>query len=762
MIKIKKRYIIERDKMNRPKISVILPIYNVEPYLEECLDSLLDQTMIDDIEVIMVDDGSLDDSRYTIERYALDYDNFHAYHKENEGSGIARNYGLERANGEYIHFCDPDDYIKPDFYERIYEFAKSSPNADFVFVNSSRFGNWHIWEGILYKTTFENIEGPIDSANIRENTNLVWDTGVWNKLIKKEFLMEKNIRFPNENIVSQDLVFTIKLHCLANEIAANPNIYYYWRARQSKDSVTQQKGKIKSFTDRLRVIELIREFFKENNIEEEILNAEYDKWLNHDLKDYIKRIKEYPEEYHKEKLSEVKKLLKDVPESIKENLNSYKQIIYRMIENDDYEGLLSFSYLENDLKKNPNLFELAGEEYKQYVNLVRDGQMEELEAQKEDIDSNDEEILIDFSSYLPFVDGEDFTITAAVVDDEGNEYPIIVEDIGEESEEDEEMSLNETGQLEDYSIERNQRAIVPLKIIKNLHHSRIKIRYENEILSKETFVKNNRRTTYVFEDYDVDIGIGTQKYLYIDVRYKNKNNVRIHDIIEDDSKFILVGSCQEKVESLKIQNLVCFSESHFPIQYLSRDEIINRFNYDSNDDEVDEGEVDEIRINADSVEYEHAFIVNLPFKDLFDAVIKKWEIGTAEFIDHITLSKNYYFYTSTHKMQIRNLRKKIVLEIFLIENAAEMHDMKEENVEMNEDMRELKKENRKLKKERESLKKGSEKLKEKNKELNRENKKLKDRNKRLNELNERQKIVISNYKNRKTVKIVDNIKHAID
>jgi glycosyltransferase involved in cell wall biosynthesis len=78
--------------MNRPKISVILPIYNVEPYIEECLDSILNQTMIDDLEVIMVDDGSSDDSRYTIERYALDHDNFHAYHKENEGSGIARNY----------------------------------------------------------------------------------------------------------------------------------------------------------------------------------------------------------------------------------------------------------------------------------------------------------------------------------------------------------------------------------------------------------------------------------------------------------------------------------------------------------------------------------------------------------------------------------------------------------------------------------------------------------------------------------------------
>ena len=736
--------------MNRPKISVILPIYNVEPYIEECLDSILNQTMIDDIEVIMVDDGSSDDSRYAIERYAMDYDNFHAYHKENEGSGIARNYGLEKANGEYIHFCDPDDYIKPDFYEMMYEFAKSSPNADFVVGNSSRFGNWHIWESILYKTTFENLDEVIESTNIRENTNFVWDTGVWNKLIKKEFLMERNIRFPNENIVSQDLVFTIKLHCLANEIAVNPDIYYYWRLRQSKDSVTQQKGRIKSFTDRLRAIGLIREFFRENNIEEEILNAEYDKWLNHDLKEYMKRINEYPKEYHEEKLSEVKNILKDIPESIKENLNSYKRIIYRMVENDDYDGLLSFSYLENDLKKNPNLFELAGEDYQQYVNLERDGQMEELQAQREDIDSNDEEILIDFSSYLPFVDGDDFTITAAVVDDEGNEYQIINEDIVED-EVNGELAEDETVEP-DYSIERYQRVAVPLKIIKNLKHSRIKIKYESESISKETFLNNNRRATYVFEDYDVDIGIGTQKELYIDVRYKNKNNVRIHDIIEDDSKFILIGSSQEKVENLKIQNLVCFNERHFPIQYLSLDEIINEFYNDSIEDGSNEGEEsDEIRINGDVVEYEHTFIAAIPFKELFDAVIKKWEIGTAEFIDHISLSKNYYFYTSTHKTQIRNLRKKIVLEMFLIDYIAEMHEMKEENLKIIRTDRELKKKNRKLKKENKTLKTVKKNLTEENKQLNKANKKL-------NEQSEKQKELINDYKNRKVIKIVDHLK----
>ena len=81
--------------MSNPKISVIVPVYNVEDYLEDALDSIVNQTF-NDIEVLMIDDGSTDNSRYIIEKYALDYDNFYAFHKENEGLPITRNYGLIR------------------------------------------------------------------------------------------------------------------------------------------------------------------------------------------------------------------------------------------------------------------------------------------------------------------------------------------------------------------------------------------------------------------------------------------------------------------------------------------------------------------------------------------------------------------------------------------------------------------------------------------------------------------------------------------
>ena len=102
-----------------PKISVIMPVFNVEDYLEEALDCILNQTFIENMEVLMIDDGSTDNSRYIVEKYALDHDNFHAFHKENEGAAPTRNLGIEMAKGDYINFFDADDYLTDDWYERL-------------------------------------------------------------------------------------------------------------------------------------------------------------------------------------------------------------------------------------------------------------------------------------------------------------------------------------------------------------------------------------------------------------------------------------------------------------------------------------------------------------------------------------------------------------------------------------------------------------------------------------------------------------------
>ena len=177
--------------MIQPKISVIIPVYNTGDYLEETLMSLLNQTMIDDIEVLMIDDGSTDDSRYIIEKYALDYDNFHAYHKENEGQGVARNYALKFAKGEYIHFFDSDDYLPPNAYETLYGHALKNRD-DMVIFNVSYFSFYNNWENLLFKNCYNKLSENIYSTRLTDYLDMLWDTITCNKLYKKEFL-EKNL-----------------------------------------------------------------------------------------------------------------------------------------------------------------------------------------------------------------------------------------------------------------------------------------------------------------------------------------------------------------------------------------------------------------------------------------------------------------------------------------------------------------------------------------------------------------------------------------
>ncbi|KGP76772.1 hypothetical protein JT05_02885, partial [Desulfosporosinus sp. Tol-M] len=108
-----------------PKISIILPVYNVAPYLRECLDSIQEQTY-KDFETILIDDGSTDGSGQICDWYDSKYKRFKVIHKSNGGVSSARNMGLDMAQGEYIGFIDPDDFISPDFYELLLDTLESS------------------------------------------------------------------------------------------------------------------------------------------------------------------------------------------------------------------------------------------------------------------------------------------------------------------------------------------------------------------------------------------------------------------------------------------------------------------------------------------------------------------------------------------------------------------------------------------------------------------------------------------------------------
>jgi glycosyltransferase involved in cell wall biosynthesis len=105
-------------------ISVIVPVYNAEKYLNECIDSLIGQTFFYSMEVILIDDGSTDNSPSLCDSYSQKHENIKVIHQENSGVSVARNRGIEKAQGKYIGFVDADDYVYPEMYERLFKLAE--------------------------------------------------------------------------------------------------------------------------------------------------------------------------------------------------------------------------------------------------------------------------------------------------------------------------------------------------------------------------------------------------------------------------------------------------------------------------------------------------------------------------------------------------------------------------------------------------------------------------------------------------------------
>ena len=142
-----------------PKISVIIPVYNTEKYLRQCLDTVVAQTL-KDIEIILVDDGSTDDSLLICREYARKDDRIHVYHQENQGAGPARNYGIKVAKGQYFSFLDADDLFKLDMLERLYDKC-SVTDSDICICRSKGIRNkkietmmWTLRKDFLWSNVF--------------------------------------------------------------------------------------------------------------------------------------------------------------------------------------------------------------------------------------------------------------------------------------------------------------------------------------------------------------------------------------------------------------------------------------------------------------------------------------------------------------------------------------------------------------------------------------------------------------------------------
>lgn len=221
--------------MNSPKVSVIVPIYNVEKYLDRCLRSLINQTLTD-IEIILVDDGSPDNCPKICDDYAQKDIRIKVIHKKNAGLGFARNSGIEIATGEYVAFVDSDDYVNEAMYKTLFERAKLSDEdavfcgfrteiANGIFRDSKEVLSDQQWEGKDVKTFMYDMIAS--GKNIRQER--LYQMSVWHAIYKKDIITKNKIVFPSErDVVSEDIPFQIDFLKNVNRVLyLNKHFYYY-------------------------------------------------------------------------------------------------------------------------------------------------------------------------------------------------------------------------------------------------------------------------------------------------------------------------------------------------------------------------------------------------------------------------------------------------------------------------------------------------------------------------------------------------------
>lgn len=204
------------------KISVIIPVYNVEKYLKNCLDSIINQTL-KEIEIICVNDGSTDNSLSILKEYQQKDERIKIINRENNGPSAARNTALKVASGEYISFLDSDDYVDLNFCEKMYQ-AATENNCDIACCNIIRF-NEKLKKDLVKYNRIKVAKRPRHKyklAIIPEHNY------VWNKIYNRKKIIALDLAF-EEGILFEDVIFSHKVIYYLDKMVSVPNVNYYYR-----------------------------------------------------------------------------------------------------------------------------------------------------------------------------------------------------------------------------------------------------------------------------------------------------------------------------------------------------------------------------------------------------------------------------------------------------------------------------------------------------------------------------------------------------
>ncbi len=255
-------------RLRRPAVSLVVPFYNVEEYLADCLDSILRQSF-GDFEVLLVDDGSPDGSRAIAEQYAARDERVRIVTRENGGLGAARNTGVRAARGRFLTFVDSDDLLPANALNVLVSSARRT-GSDIVVGSVERFDSRNTWTPDWVEDV--HLEQR-ERVRVEEFLPLLRNLYTWNKLFRRDFWDEQGLWF-REGVAYEDQPIVTQLFARAKAIDVLTQIVYRYRARDDKSSISQQTASLTDLRDRIAAWQVSRDAFRT-----ELSPIVYDGWL---------------------------------------------------------------------------------------------------------------------------------------------------------------------------------------------------------------------------------------------------------------------------------------------------------------------------------------------------------------------------------------------------------------------------------------------------------------------------------------------------
>ena len=242
-----------------PLVSIIVPVYNAEKHIEKCINSLINQTY-QNIEILLINDGSKDSSFHVCQRIALTTHKIHLFTQENTGVAYPRNKGISLSHGDYIFFVDSDDFVEPDCIE---QFVNKLSESDYDIIIAKHA---YLCDGLIKQNnkTYPTVLSSVDCQLFLNHCDITFTT-VWNKLYKKEIF--NNLKF-KENVIIEDEGILHRIYGLNRNIGFINKTTYYYLDNTNRESITRSStshklfnGYYEAFTDRYN-------YYNNNNCKE--------------------------------------------------------------------------------------------------------------------------------------------------------------------------------------------------------------------------------------------------------------------------------------------------------------------------------------------------------------------------------------------------------------------------------------------------------------------------------------------------------------